>query len=102
MGIFAFFYMWQSFGVVVLQRYMLVSRGIALHGYLCILLYVAVIWCSGVAEIYACKQGVALHGYLCILLYVAVIQCSGVAEIYACKQGGRSAMGISAFFYMWQ
>ena len=39
---------------------------------------------------------------MCILLYVKLIWCSGIPEIYAqLEEGvGQSAMGICAFFYM--
>ena len=57
MGTCAFCYMWKLFGVVVLQRSMLTWGGYICHGYLYILLYVKLIWCSGVAEIYAGKGG---------------------------------------------
>ena len=52
------------------------------HGYMCVLLYVKLIECSGVAEIYAqLEEGVRTicHGYMCILLYMKLIGCSGVA-----------------------
>ena len=39
---------------------------------------------------------------LCIFLYVQLIWCSGVPEIYCqLEVGGMSAWGICAFFYMW-
>ena len=41
--------------------------------------------------------------YMCILLYVKLIRCIGVAQIYGwLEEGawGQSAMGICAFFYM--
>ena len=91
-----------------------------------ILLYVTLIWCSGVSEIYGqfggrgicafffmwhwfsvvvfqrsmVNWGIICHGYMCILLYVKLIWCSGVPEIYG-QLGGTSTMGICAFFYMW-
>ena len=41
------------------------------------------------------------HGYMCILLYVKLMWCNGFPEIYAqLEEGGQSAMGICAFFYM--
>ena len=49
---------------------------------MCILLYVKVVWCSGVAEIYGQLDegmGSVCHGYMCILLYMKVVWCSGVA-----------------------
>ena len=38
--------------------------------------------------------------YMCILLYVKLILCSGVPQMYGQLVGGTSAMGICAFFYM--
>ena len=55
MGICAFFYMGNLFGVVVFQRSMVDWRrgwGSVCHGYMCILLYVKLIQCSGFPEIY--------------------------------------------------
>ena len=53
------------------------------HGYMCILLYVKLMQCSGFPEIYAQLEegavGSVYHGYMCILLYVKLIWCSGVA-----------------------
>ena len=47
------------------------------HGYMCILLYVKLIWCSGVAYIYGQLEermvGSVCHGYMCILLYMKLI-----------------------------
>ena len=34
-------------------------------------------------------MGSVCHGYMCILLYVKCIQCSGFPEIYAQLDGGR-------------
>ena len=56
--------------------------GSVCHGYMCILLHVKLIWCSGVAYIYGqLKEGVGsvCHGYMFILLYMKLIWCSGVA-----------------------
>ena len=72
MGICAFFYMWNLFGVVVFQRCM-VNWGDVCHGYMCILLYVKLIWCSGVPEMYGWLPGGQWHskreererGHLC-------------------------------------
>ena len=38
---------------------------------------------------------------MCILLYVKLILCSGVPEIYCHLKGGISAWGICAFCYIW-
>ena len=47
-------------------------------------------------------MGSVCHGYMCILLYVKLIWCGGVAYIYGQLEGGwgQSAMGICAFLYM--
>ena len=76
MGICVFLYMSNFCSVVVFQRSMLDWRrgkGSVCHGYMCILLYVRLIWCSGFPEIYAWLEEGAW---------------------------GQSAMGICAFFYM--
>ena len=98
MDICAFFYMWHWFGVKVLQR-SVVDGGYVCHGYMCILLYVTLIWCSGVHEIYGWLGGMSAMG-MCAFFYmwhwfgVVVFQRSMVA-------GVTSAIGICAFFYMW-
>ena len=85
----------------------MVSWGSIYHAYMCILLYVKLIQCSGVAEIYDQLGGLVCHVYMCILLYVKLIWCSGFPAI--CGQlGGPSALGGGvaeiydrcAFFYM--
>ena len=56
--------------------------GSVCHGYMCFLLYVKLIWCSGFPEIYGgLEEGVGsvCHGYMCILLYMKLICCSCVA-----------------------
>ena len=50
--------------------------GSVCHGYMCMLLYMKLIWCSGVPEIYGqLEEGVGsvCNGYMCILLYVKLI-----------------------------
>ena len=50
--------------------------GVTLHCYLCILIYVKLIWCSGLPEIYARLEewgGSVCHGYMCILLCVKLL-----------------------------
>ena len=52
------------------------------HGYVCILLYMNLMQCSGVAEIYGqMEEGVesVCHRYMCIVMYMTLIWCSGVA-----------------------
>ena len=55
----AFCYMLNLFGVVVFHRSMVNWRG---PWYMCILLYVKLIWCSGIPYIY----GQLEEGYICI------------------------------------
>ena len=52
-----------------------------------ILLYVKLIWCSGVPEIYGRSEGVHLPWVYCILVYVELIQCSGIPQIYGGLRG---------------
>ena len=60
-------------GVVVFQTSMLNWRrgwSPVCHGYMCILLYVKLIWCSGVAQIYCQVEegmGSFCHGYMCVV-----------------------------------
>ena len=52
------------------------------HGYMCILLYMKLIWSSGVMVLHRSIliwRGIHLQGYMCILLYVKLIWCNGVA-----------------------
>ena len=73
--------------------------GSVCHGYMCILLYVKLIWCSGFPEIYAqLEEGVGsvCHGFICILLYVkhiGLFWCSGFPEICA-KLGVTSDLSV--------
>ena len=49
-------YICNLFGVMVFQRSMLDWRwggGSICHGYMCIVLYIKLIWCNGFPEIYA-------------------------------------------------
>ena len=101
MGICAFLYMWHWFSVVVFQQiYGWLGRGYICHGYMCILLYVTLIWCSGVPEMYGWLGGTSAMG-ICAFFYmwhwfgVVVFQRSMV------NWEGTSAMGYVPFFYMW-
>ena len=40
------------------------------------------VWCSSIQGIYAPLQGAICHGYMCIVLYMKLIWCNGCAEIY--------------------
>ena len=45
---------------------------------MCILLYVKLIWCTGIPYIYGqLEWGYICPKYMCILLYVKLILCSG-------------------------
>ena len=61
---------------MVFQRSMLHWRmgvGSFCHGYMCIVLYMKLIWCNGFPEIYAQLEdgvGSICHGYMCIVLYI--------------------------------
>ena len=76
---------------MVLQRPMLIWRrgGVSLHRYMCILLYVKLTRCNGVAQIYALLEegvGPVCHRYMLILLYVKLIGVyvhSSTCESYA-------------------
>ena len=48
--------------------------------YMCILLYVIVIWCNSISEIYCqLEWGELMYPqYMCILLYVTLIWCNGI------------------------
>ena len=48
---------------------------------MCILLYVKLIWCSGIPQIYDQLEEGGL-GMMCILLYVKLIWCSGIPYFY--------------------
>ena len=72
LGICAFFYMLNLFGVVVFQRSMLDwRRRYIFLWYMCILLYVKLIWSSGFPDIYAqleervCLPLVYVHSSIC-------------------------------------
>ena len=116
-GICAFFYMWNLLGVMVLHRSLLIGRrgwvqssiGICAFSSLC-----ETYWgiCAffyrwnllGVMVLHRSLliwRSIHLQGYMCILLYVKLMRCNGVAEIYGQLEGGPSAMGICAFFSMW-
>ena len=66
--------------------------------YMCILLYVQLMWCSGIPQIYAPWRGCICPRYMCILLYVELIWCSGIPQRYG--QLEEMGLGICAFCYM--
>ena len=69
--------------------------------YMCILLYVKLMWCN-VYSIDLLSIGVVGYiypQYMCILLYVKLIWCNGIPHIY-CQLGGRCILSICAFCCM--
>ena len=135
LGICAFCYMWNLHCVVVYHRSLIDGRGWGLGvyicpGYMCIVLCVKHIWCSGIPLIYGQLEegglgicafcymwnffGVAvfhtsmvnLRGYICpeymcFVLYVKHIWYSGIPYISSQLEGGTSTISICAFCYMW-
>ena len=118
MGICAFFYMWNLFGVVVFQRSLLDCRRVwrsVCYRYKCILLSVKLIWCSGFPEIYAWLErgwGQSSIGISAFFYLWNCIWCSCFPEICAWLEKGVGSvcnwrrvwcqsMGICAFFYLW-
>ena len=69
------------FGVVLFHTSMVNwSRG---SWYICILLYVKLLWCSSIPYIYGQLEGRYIcPKYMCILLYVKLIWCSVIPYIY--------------------
>ena len=76
------------------------------HGYMCILLYVKFIFCSGFVKVYARLKegdGVSLPWLYVNFLYLKPIWCSGFPDIYAQLEecSGVSLPWIKgAFFYI--
>ena len=79
---------------MVFQRSMLDWRrglGLICHGYMCIVLYMKLIWCNGFPETCAhLEEGVGsiCHGYMCIVLYMKPFWCDGFPEICAHLEEG--------------
>ena len=121
----AFFYIWNLFSVVVFQRSIVNwRRRYICPRQMCILLYVKLIWCSGIPYIcgqlergryalsicaFCCMLNVfsvvVFHRsmvnwrgpwYMCFLLSVQLIWCSGIP--YICSW---SVLSICAFCYVW-
>ena len=77
------------------------------HGYMCILLYMKLMWCSGFPEIYACLEGVesVCHDDLGICAFYYICNCFGVVVLHTSIVNWRRGMGsvctgICALFYM--
>ena len=79
LGICAFYYMLNLCGVVVFHISMVDCRGYIHPMYMCILLYVKLMCCSGIPEIFGgLERGYICPKYMCILLYVELIWCSRI------------------------
>ena len=99
LGICAFCYMLNLFGVVVFHRSMVNWKGYIWPRYICILLYVKLIWCSGIPQIYGQLEGGYISpGYMYFLLHVKLICCSDIPQIYGQLEEG--SLGICAFCYI--
>ena len=64
------------------------------HGYMCIVLYMKLVWCHGFPEICAqLEEGVGSiwHGYMCIVIYMKLMWWGW----------GQSAIGICALCYIY-
>ena len=91
-------YIWNVLSVAVYNTSMVNWRGL---WYMCILLYVKLMWCSSIPYIYGqLERGYICHKYVCILPYVKLMWCSGILEIYGWLEGGTCARGICAYCYM--
>ena len=57
--------------------------------YMCIMLYVKVIWCNGIPYIYfQLEWGYMYPPYMYILLCVKLMWCNGISEIYCQLEWG--------------
>ena len=56
------------------------------------------VWCSHIQGIYACLKWAICHGYICILLYMKLIWCNGFAQIYAQLGGQSAIGICALFF----
>ena len=81
MDICAFCYMLNLLGVMVLHKIMVNRRrgkGSVCHGYMCILLYMTLIWCSGFPQIYGQLEwgglGICVFFYMYNLFSVMLLQ----------------------------
>ena len=69
--------------------------------YMCILLYVKLIWCNSIPYIYGQLEGYICLQYMCIVLYVKHIWCNGIPYIYGQLEWGVHVSWVCAFCYMW-
>ena len=92
-GICALCYIWNVFGVMVLQRSILSWRGQSASRYMCIVLYIerchemCQVWCCGIAGIYAWLGGQFAMD-ICALYYIWVIWCNGFTDYASLEVGG--------------
>ena len=103
LGICTFCYMWNLHYIVVYHRSLIDGGwgwGVYIcPGYMCIVLCVKLIQCSGIPSIYGqLEEG---PWYMCILLYMKLLWCGSIPYIYGQLEGDTSALGICALCYMW-
>ena len=99
MGIWALCYIWNLFGVMVLQRSML-DWGVHLPIYelsLKLILYEHYL-VHGFPDIYAWLEGVMSATYMCIVLYMKLIWCSGFQKVIAWLEEGVAIYQIWTHF----
>ena len=99
LSICAFCYIWNLFGVGVFHRSVIDWRGYMCPRYKCNLLYIKLIQCSGILQIYDQMEGRYICPEdMCTLLYLKLIWCSGIPQMYGqLEEGG---LGRCAFCYM--
>ena len=90
LSICAFCYMWNIFGVVVFHRFMVNWRGYMCPRYMCILLYVKLMWCSGIPWIYGQLEGSTSAISICAFCYMFNL----FSVVVFC-------LGRCTFWYMW-
>ena len=84
LSIYAFCYMWHLFGVMVSHRCIVNwSGGYMYPQYMCILLYVKLIWCNGIPWIY-CTVGVLGESILSICAFCYMWHLFGVMVFHRC------------------
>ena len=91
--------MWNFFGVAVFHASMVNWRGYICPKYMCILLYVKLLWCSGIPYIYG-QLELEVHVGICAFYYMLNLFNQVVFhKIYG--QFEEEGLGICAFCYMW-
>ena len=67
--------------------------------YMCMLLYVKLIWCNGIPYTYCqLEWGYMYPQYMCILLYVKLKWCNSIPEIYCQLEWGVDVSSVYVHF----